>query len=462
MSNMTSLVGEGTEGVRITDVKVTGLFGQYSYDIRGLQRCAILYGDNGVGKTNILTLLYHLLSPAPKAKHRTLLTKMRFQALEVNFSTGIQVSAFRETAENVRTLVTRGEELLGGWTWGPKTSPMHLLGSTAGFDKNDVNNSKQVRRAIEHALYLQMRRDSNPNESEEAYLAALKTHVPPIYLLAADRVLRSDELEGSESEVLSQRVSTVQMVERGRQRALSDAINYASHALYQAGVKATALGRRSMHSIYSDLLRRIAARTNYPQHDTNTLDSTLSGLGFLSMKYDRYAKYGLSEGLGGDELTGLLRRALEVNSDLAHDILTPYLDSLKEQAHSFDEAFQAIDSVIGTLNDFLFDKEAIFDMVNGIQFKNHIGERIDPSDLSSGEQQLVLLFCHIVTASNRSGIFIIDEPEISLNIKWQRKLVDALLELDSRSQLQFVMASHSMEILSKHRSRVISLENNRI
>ena len=47
-------------------VEIEGLFGRYDYDLPRkpdvLSEVAILYGDNGSGKTTILTLLFHLLS----------------------------------------------------------------------------------------------------------------------------------------------------------------------------------------------------------------------------------------------------------------------------------------------------------------------------------------------------------------------------------------------------------------
>ena len=54
-------------------------------------------------------------------------------------------------------------------------------------------------------------------------------------------------------------------------------------------------------------------------------------------------------------------------------------------------------------------------------------------------------------------IFIIDEPEISLNVKWQRQLIHALLELTKGSQVQFILATHSMELLSQYMGHVIKL-----
>lgn len=53
---------------------------------------------------------------------------------------------------------------------------------------------------------------------------------------------------------------------------------------------------------------------------------------------------------------------------------------------------------------------------------------------------------------------MIDEPEISLNIKWQRRLVQSLLDIAKGANTQFIFASHSMELLAQHRERVVRLE----
>jgi len=78
--------------------------------------------------------------------------------------------------------------------------------------------------------------------------------------------------------------------------------------------------------------------------------------------------------------------------------------------------------------------------------------------LSSGEQQLLLLFCNTLVSRARPSIFIIDEPEISLNVKWQRKLVQNLLDVSQGGNTQFIFASHSIELLTQHRDKVVPVK----
>ena len=78
--------------------------------------------------------------------------------------------------------------------------------------------------------------------------------------------------------------------------------------------------------------------------------------------------------------------------------------------------------------------------------------------LSSGEKQLLLLFINTITATDQATIFIIDEPEISLNIKWQRMLLKTLLKFSARNYVQFIIATHSIELLAPNSTNVIKLE----
>lgn len=70
-------------------------------------------------------------------------------------------------------------------------------------------------------------------------------------------------------------------------------------------------------------------------------------------------------------------------------------------------------------------------------------------DLSSGEKQLLVMLAHLAfhKQNQRSSIFIIDEPELSLHISWQEIFVDAVLK--ASPETQFILATHAPAILAK-------------
>jgi len=72
------------------------------------------------------------------------------------------------------------------------------------------------------------------------------------------------------------------------------------------------------------------------------------------------------------------------------------------------------------------------------------GESIGLASLSSGEKNMLRILVEVLLAEANS--FIIDEPEISLHIDWQKNLIKSLRALNSDAQ--FIFATHSPEILA--------------
>lgn len=70
--------------------------------------------------------------------------------------------------------------------------------------------------------------------------------------------------------------------------------------------------------------------------------------------------------------------------------------------------------------------------------------KIGLPSLSSGEKQLFFIALEAIRSGNSS--LIIDEPELSLHVDWQKKLVASLGELNPAMQL--IMATHSPEIMA--------------
>jgi predicted ATP-dependent endonuclease of OLD family len=81
---------------------------------------------------------------------------------------------------------------------------------------------------------------------------------------------------------------------------------------------------------------------------------------------------------------------------------------------------------------------------NQIEFL--IGNKsIPPFKLSSGEKQLLIILLTVLVQDNRPTILFMDEPEISLHIDWQRKLIKYIRELNPN--VQIILATHSPDII---------------
>lgn len=101
-----------------------------------------------------------------------------------------------------------------------------------------------------------------------------------------------------------------------------------------------------------------------------------------------------------------------------------------------------------------FKKELTVDSVGKIKIMQG-GKYVDLLSLSSGEKQLLILMAHARFGSVKGRTFIVDEPELSLHMRWQEMLVDALIE--GNQDNQFIFATHSPEIVGYHVENCISV-----
>ena len=74
------------------------------------------------------------------------------------------------------------------------------------------------------------------------------------------------------------------------------------------------------------------------------------------------------------------------------------------------------------------------------------GKIIEAKDLSSGEKQLLIILLTVLLERGQEYVLMLDEPEISMHISWQYKLIDMILELNPN--VQIILTTHSPMIFS--------------
>jgi predicted ATP-binding protein involved in virulence len=82
---------------------------------------------------------------------------------------------------------------------------------------------------------------------------------------------------------------------------------------------------------------------------------------------------------------------------------------------------------------------------------------VNSDSLSAGEKQMLSFICY--NAFHQNSTVIIDEPELSLHVDWQRQLFPTLLS--QRSSNQFLIATHSPFIYSKYPDKEIIIDLDR-
>lgn len=103
------------------------------------------------------------------------------------------------------------------------------------------------------------------------------------------------------------------------------------------------------------------------------------------------------------------------------------------------------DNVIKILNDFMPEKVFTLSKNELLISDKSLGTLIEHHQLSSGELKLIILLS-IIYNSTSDDVILIDEPELSLSIYWQRRIIDLILnELNSYS---IILATQSSFLLS--------------
>jgi len=94
--------------------------------------------------------------------------------------------------------------------------------------------------------------------------------------------------------------------------------------------------------------------------------------------------------------------------------------------------------------DELFCGKTIDRRSNEIQFCQH-GETLTPYQLSSGEKQLLVILLTVLVENREPYALLMDEPEISLHIEWQQKLISLIRKLNPN--VQIILSTHSPALI---------------
>ena len=131
------------------------------------------------------------------------------------------------------------------------------------------------------------------------------------------------------------------------------------------------------------------------------------------------------------------------------------IDELIEYNQAYQNEIQKlylpIEQTKDIINKFFNEskKELQIDAQGELQIKFKNGKIAKLYELSSGEKQIITMLGHLIFFEERfkkdTGIFIIDEPEVSLHLAWQEIFVNSILEASPKTQ--FILATHSPAIL---------------
>jgi len=131
------------------------------------------------------------------------------------------------------------------------------------------------------------------------------------------------------------------------------------------------------------------------------------------------------------DLSNQVEEAFKNQDELTKKAQLDNIGALYETKNTFIEILNKLFQYTGKS----FDEKSFNFIKTGIQ------NPIEPQKLSSGEKQLLIILLTVLLQDKKQSILVMDEPEISLHIDWQRCLIEYIRALNANCQI--IIATHS-------------------
>lgn len=189
--------------------------------------------------------------------------------------------------------------------------------------------------------------------------------------------------------------------------------------------------KRSLVDIFSKLNIKGSARSKLDKH-------------YIEVEKSRTAMRG-----GPIALSGVMTL---VSAYRSHKVVQEWNALLKKQ----EEILQPRITFLAVLNSLYMRKKIEINQRNELEATTASGKKMPIKALSSGEKQLVIILGEALLQQKSAWIYITDEPELSLHVSWQEKLMDSLVKLNPRAQI--ICATHSPDVVSHYTNRIFSMQ----
>lgn len=142
------------------------------------------------------------------------------------------------------------------------------------------------------------------------------------------------------------------------------------------------------------------------------------------------------------QLYQLQRKYLDYQVNIGNRIISELQAGRSEEASLLSRKKSRFQDIVDNL--FSDTGKRIVRNENEIRF-TQIGEMLTPYQLSSGEKQMLAILLTVLVEDDQHYVLFMDEPEVSLHVDWQKRLIDLILELNPN--VQIILTTHSPAVI---------------
>lgn len=179
------------------------------------------------------------------------------------------------------------------------------------------------------------------------------------------------------------------------------------------------------------------------KNENITIEELKDKLKNLEFKREQLSKYGF---LKSEETSLFEYDNIEVNDT---KVLSLYIKDNGEKLSVFDTLIGKIELFTNILNNRRFNFKSIeIDKDKGFIFESKDKSSLKLTELSSGEQHEVVLLFELLFKAEENSLVLIDEPEISLHVVWQKEFLNDIQEIIELQKIDIIIATHSPQIIN--------------
>ncbi len=439
--------------MRIKKITVNGLFERFCHDLTfsSSNRITIIYGPNGFGKTTILRIIDNLF----RAELRTL-RRLPFEKLQVIFDDGTWLCVGRPGGGSLLRL-TYGSSGLQNQEFDLESlpSPHELNFPISAIEDNlplvRISRSAWRNEYTGEILDLDGVLATYSEEFPgDVQLRQRSSSIPPwLKSIKASMPVRFIDTE---------RLTDVSTYERGRRHRRSYGSIAPGRTVRRYSERLGELVQKTLteyatlsQSLDRSFPARIVEGSDVDLLSINELSQTLKK---VEERRSEIVEAGLLPQKHEKSLT--LPRAESVN-DSHRNVLTVYVQDAKEKLGVFDDLYARVKTFLRIANTRLLYKQVSVSQ-EGMKITTSNGSDLRPELLSSGEQHQIVLLFDLLFETKKNSLILIDEPELSLHVAWQREVLADLQELAELSDFRALLATHSPQIIGPQWDLTVELK----
>ena len=432
---------------RLQRIAVHGLFHTYDYeiDLNLADRVTLLHGPNGVGKTVILGMTNALMR-----ERLDYFQRIPFSRFFLEFQDGSTLElAFddKKNATDTRYELTLTKEGQSHSAKVAATSKADVVASTVQYlhphrdlpqtwvdiRDDEVLSGAEVLSRYSNASSLLARARMDENSWLGTFLKGANAH-----LIEAQRLVRMDW--GPKAHRMYRA--------RGRSPSMISAVVECS-ADFQTHLHDTMVqyGRQSQ-LLDQSFLERLISET-----DQLTLSELRDRMLALDQKTEGLKKIGVLD----ETPTHPFSETVEGIDDTRLRVMTQYVLDTEKKLGAFDDLARRAGTLLDNVNRKYRHKNIQLDRENGFVAVSENGQRLQLDSLSSGEQQELVLHYNLLFRVPSNTVVLIDEPELSLHVAWQKRFLPELLETAKLSEFDALVATHSPFIVGDRDDLMVGL-----